>query len=145
MPAEDIYLTEVSRVGGQYTIKGKGSSPNVVSEFLRNLDVSQWYQNAFMTGFTQANNLADSTTGAAAGAAVASVTGAATSGSSATQAEFKPISALPLPEETYGLFDVTVSVEEPKGKQPQGAAASPGQAPVVLGATTPASAVAVAQ
>ncbi len=47
----NLYVTEFSRLGDQFTIKGKAESPNTVAELLRNLDASAWYRNVFMKSF----------------------------------------------------------------------------------------------
>ena len=47
----NVYLTKFSRVGDKFTIEGRAQSPNDVSEFLRNLENSPWFRNAFMNSF----------------------------------------------------------------------------------------------
>lgn len=47
----NLYITKFSRIGDKFTIEGKAESPNAVAEFLRNLEASPWYRNAFMNSF----------------------------------------------------------------------------------------------
>ena len=47
----NLYITKFSRTGDKFTIEGKAESPNTVAEFLRNLEASPWYRNAFMNSF----------------------------------------------------------------------------------------------
>ena len=47
----NLYITKFVRVGDKFTIEGKAESPNTVAEFLRNLEASAWYRNAFMNSF----------------------------------------------------------------------------------------------
>lgn len=80
----NLYVTEFSRSGNQFTIKGKAESPNTVAELLRNLDASQWYRNVFMKSFEAAKQ--DATT--------------------------QKTSVLPRIESTYGDFEVTADLGE---------------------------------
>lgn len=47
----NLYINKFSRIGDKFTIEGKAESPNAVAEFLRNLEASPWYRNAFMNSF----------------------------------------------------------------------------------------------
>ena len=47
----NLNITKFSRIGDKFTIEGKAESPNAVAEFLRNLEASPWYRNAFMNSF----------------------------------------------------------------------------------------------
>ena len=47
----NLNITKFSRIGDKFTIEGKAESPNTVAEFLRNLEASPWYRNAFMNSF----------------------------------------------------------------------------------------------
>lgn len=47
----NMYITKFVRTGDKFTIEGKAESPNTVAEFLRNLEASAWYRNAFMNSF----------------------------------------------------------------------------------------------
>lgn len=79
----NMYLTEFSRKENKFTLKGKAQDPNVVSDFLRNLDASPWFRNAFMNSFEAV--------------------------------EVKPVqqgAVLPREEDAYGVFDVTVDLDE---------------------------------
>lgn len=79
----NMYVTEFSRKENKFTLKGKAQDPNVVSDFLRNLDASPWFRNAFMNSFEAV--------------------------------EVKPVqqgSVLPREEDAYGVFDVTVDLDE---------------------------------
>ncbi len=79
----NMYVTEFSRKENKFTLKGKAQDPNVVSDFLRNLDASPWFRNAFMNSFEAV--------------------------------EAKPVqqgSVLPREEDAYGVFDVTVDLDE---------------------------------
>ncbi len=44
-------LNQSERTGNKFTFEGKAESPNTVAEFLRNLEASPWYRNAFMNSF----------------------------------------------------------------------------------------------
>ena len=79
----NMYVTEFSRKENKFTLKGKAQDPNVVSDFLRNLDASPWFRNAFMNSFEAV--------------------------------EAKPVqqgSVLPREEDAYGVFDVTVDLDD---------------------------------
>lgn len=79
----NMYVTEFSRKENKFTLKGKAQDPNVVSDFLRNLDASPWFRNAFMNSFEAV--------------------------------EVKPVqqgSVLPREEDAYGVFDVTVDLDD---------------------------------
>ena len=47
----NMFITKFVRTGDKFTIEGKAESPNTVAEFLRNLEASAWYRNAFMHSF----------------------------------------------------------------------------------------------
>lgn len=79
-----MYLTKVARIGNKFTFEGKAESPNTVAEFLRNLEASPWYRNAFMNSFL----------------AVEENTNKA------------PSSVVPRVEESYGSFVVTADLDE---------------------------------
>lgn len=89
----NVYLTQFARAGDKFTITGKAQSPNDVSEFLRNLEASPWFRNAFMNSFQ--------------GVPVA--TGTSTSGGVA-----------PRPEDSYGSFVISVDLEVPQVDDSQG-------------------------
>lgn len=79
----NMYVTEFSRKENKFTLKGKAQDPNVVSDFLRNLDASPWFRNAFMNSFE------------------------------AVEAKLvQQGSVLPREEDAYGVFDVTVDLDE---------------------------------
>jgi type IV pilus assembly protein PilN len=86
MPA-NLYLTSFKREGDKFTIEGKAESPNTVSEFLRNLEASSWFRNAFMNSYQGAK--ADSAANKESGA------------------------VMPRPEDSYGEFLISVDLEEP--------------------------------
>ena len=80
----NMYITKFVRTGDKFTIEGKAESPNTVAEFLRNLEASAWYRNAFMNSFLAAEEKKD-----------------------------KAVSSLvPRVEENYGSFVVTVDLGE---------------------------------
>ncbi|GAC1372553.1 MAG: PilN domain-containing protein [Aquirhabdus sp.] len=80
----NVYLTKFSRVGDKFTIEGRAQSPNDVSEFLRNLEASPWFRNAFMNSFQ--GTILTPTSG----------------------------SVLPRPEDGYGQFVISVDLELPQ-------------------------------
>jgi type IV pilus assembly protein PilN len=79
----NVYLTRFTRVGDKFTIEGRAQSPNDVSEFLRNLENSPWFRNAFMNSFQ--------------GTIVAPVAGG----------------VVLRPEDSYGQFVISVDLELP--------------------------------
>ena len=80
----NMYITKFVRTGDKFTIEGKAESPNTVAEFLRNLEASAWYRNAFMNSFLVAEEKKD-----------------------------KALSSIvPRVEETYGTFVVTADLDE---------------------------------
>lgn len=83
---ENLYLTKFTRTGNKFTFEGKADSPNTVAEFLRGLESSAWYRNAFMNSYL-----------------------------AATTAETQPTqqSVIPRPEANYGTFVVTADLDEP--------------------------------
>jgi type IV pilus assembly protein PilN len=81
---DQMFITRFERTDNKFTITGRAESPNTVSEFLRNLENSPWFRNAFMNSYQ----------------------GAAT-------AQQKPSgTVLPRPEDNYGEFLVTVDISE---------------------------------
>ena len=80
----NMYITKFVRTGDKFTIEGKAESPNTVAEFLRNLEASAWYRNAFMNSFLVAEEKKDKA----------------------------PSSIVPRGEETYGTFVVTADLDE---------------------------------
>ena len=83
VPAQ-MYITKFSRAGDKFTIEGRAESPNTVAEFLRGLEASEWYRNAFMNSFLAADENKNKT----------------------------PTSVIPRVEEAYGTFQVTVDLGE---------------------------------
>ena len=81
-----LFLTKFSRTGDVFTFEGKADSPNTVAEFLRNLEASPWYRNAFMNSFLAFSE-------------------------SKEQAKS---SVIPRLEDGFGTFVVTANVSEPK-------------------------------
>jgi len=80
----NLYITKFSRVGDKFTIEGKAESPNTVAEFLRSLEASAWYRNAFMNSFLAVEEKKDKA----------------------------PSSVIPRAEESYGSFVVTADLDE---------------------------------
>ncbi len=80
----NMYIIKFVRTGDKFTIEGKAESPNTVAEFLRNLEASAWYRNAFMNSFLVAEEKKDKA----------------------------PSSIVPRVEETYGTFVVTADLDE---------------------------------
>ncbi len=89
MTPPNMYLTRFERKGDQFMIKGRAESPNTVSEFLRNLEASPWYRNAFMNSYLGVEQL-QAAKGTAAPAS----------------------SVVPRPEDAYGEFEVTVDLSD---------------------------------
>jgi len=81
-----VFLTSFIRKGDKFTIEGRAQSPNDVSEFLRNLEASSWFRNAFMNSFTGLDP-----------AKAAPVSGA----------------VAPRPEDSYGSFIISVDLKLP--------------------------------
>jgi type IV pilus assembly protein PilN len=81
----NVYLTQFSRTGDKFTINGRAQSPNDVSEFLRNLEASPWFRNAFMNSFQGAPATVSTASGGVA----------------------------PRPEDSYGNFVISVDLEVP--------------------------------
>lgn len=79
----NLYITKFVRTGDKFTIEGKAESPNTVAEFLRNLEASPWYRNAFMNSFLAVEENKDKT----------------------------PSSVVPRVEESYGSFVVTADLD----------------------------------
>ena len=96
----NLYITKFQRVGDKFTIEGKAESPNTVAEFLRNLETSPWYRNAFMNSFIAVEEKKDTSKS----------------------------SLLPRAEDSYGSFVVTVDLDEiavPEAPVDQAAASTP--------------------
>lgn len=79
---EKVYLTKFTRTGDKFTFEGRAESPNEVAEFLRGLESSDWYRNAFMNSFLAAPE----------------------------KNEKAPTSVIPRIEESYGTFLVTADL-----------------------------------
>lgn len=80
---EQLYITQFSRDKDQFVIEGKAQDLNVVGDFLRQLDSSPWFRNAFMRSFVATENK-----------------------------EKKQGAVAPQPEESYGDFVVTVDLAD---------------------------------
>jgi len=80
----NLYITKFTRVGDKFTIEGKAESPNAVAEFLRNLEASAWYRNAFMDSFVAVEDNKNKA----------------------------PSSVVPRVEDSYGSFVVTADLDE---------------------------------
>ncbi|MDD2947183.1 MAG: PilN domain-containing protein [Acinetobacter sp.] len=80
----NLYITKFVRTGDKFTIEGRAESPNTVAEFLRNLEASAWYRNAFMNSFLAVEE----------------------------QKDKAPSSVIPRIEEGYGSFVVTADLDE---------------------------------
>ncbi|MFC6053006.1 hypothetical protein A6M14_13300 [Acinetobacter sp. Ac_877] len=80
----NVYITRFTRSGDKFMFEGRADSPNAVAEFLRNLEASSWYRNAFMNSF------------------IAGV----------EQSQIQK-SVVPRPEDGYGTFVVTADLDEP--------------------------------
>ncbi len=80
----NLYITKFARTGDKFTIEGRAESPNTVAEFLRNLEASAWYRNAFMNSFLAVEE----------------------------QKDKAPSSVIPRIEESYGSFVVTADLDE---------------------------------
>lgn len=78
----NMYITKFTRAGDKFTIEGSAESPNTVAEFLRALEASEWYRNAFMGSFLAAIE----------------------------NKEKAPSSVLPRVEASYGTFVVTADI-----------------------------------
>jgi type IV pilus assembly protein PilN len=85
----NMYITRFQRIGDNFTLEGKAESPNTVAEFLRNLESSPWYRNAFMNSFVAAPEATAKSAG----------------------------SLVPRIEEAYGTFVVTVALDEIKPQE----------------------------
>lgn len=92
----NMYITKFVRTGDKFTIEGKAESPNTVAEFLRNLEASAWYRNAFMNSFLAVEE----------------------------QKDKAPSSIVPRVEEAYGTFVVTADLDEIAQPTPDATAAS---------------------
>lgn len=79
-----MYITKFDRLGDKFTIEGKAESPNTVAEFLRNLEASPWYRNAFMNSFLAKEEDKNKT----------------------------QTSVVPRVEESYGTFVITADLDE---------------------------------
>jgi type IV pilus assembly protein PilN len=85
---ENLFITKFSRTGDLFTFEGKADNPNTVAEFLRNLETSPWYRNAFMNSFLAWSDENKSSSVAAS-------------------------SIVPRVEDSFGHFVVTANVAEP--------------------------------
>ena len=85
---ENVYITRFTRSGNKFTFEGKAESPNAVAEFLRNLEASSWYRNAFMNSYL-----------------------------AGTEPKQTKQSVVPRPEVFYGTFVVTADLDEPSIQQ----------------------------
>lgn len=57
IPAQ-LYLTNMKRVGDTITFTGRADNANVVSEFIRNLDTSEWLENSAVKSINQPKTVA---------------------------------------------------------------------------------------
>lgn len=84
----NMYLNHFERKADQFILKGRAESPNTVSEFLRNLENSPWFRNAFMNSYIGVEQLN--------GGEKPKPTG----------------SVAPRPEDSYGAFEITVDLAD---------------------------------
>jgi len=80
----NLYITKFVRTGDKFTLEGKAESPNTVAEFLRSLEASAWYRNAFMNSFLAVEE----------------------------QKDKAPSSVVPRIEERYGAFVITADLDQ---------------------------------
>lgn len=85
----NMYLTRFERKGNQFLITGRAESPNTVSEFLRSLESSPWYRNAFMNSYLGVEQLKEK-----------------------QGKTNEKTSVVPRPEDAYGQFEITVDLAE---------------------------------
>jgi type IV pilus assembly protein PilN len=85
---ENVYITRFTRSGNKFTFEGQAESPNAVAEFLRNLEASSWYRNAFMNSYL-----------------------------AGPEPNKTKQSVVPRPEVFYGTFVVTADLDEPSIQQ----------------------------
>jgi type IV pilus assembly protein PilN len=107
----NLYLTRFERKGDKFTIEGRAESPNTVSEFLRSLEASSWFRNAFMNSYQ---------------------------GAQADEKSAKPQSGsvVPRPEDSYGEFVISVDLEEPVTTESNENMATPNNVPTDPAATS---------
>ena len=86
----NMYLTRFERKGDQFIITGRAESPNTVSEFMRNLETSPWYRNAFMNSYLGVEQLKEKE----------------------NKSANKQTSVVPRPEDAFGQFEVTVNIAD---------------------------------
>ncbi len=103
----NVYLTKFARSGDKFTINGRAQSPNDVSEFLRNLEASPWFRNAFMNSFQGAPAIAAGSGGVA-----------------------------PRPEDSYGDFVISVDLEVPETEDSQAKKGQPSSGKTKTGGTS---------
>lgn len=104
MTPEAMYLTQFQRSeNNKFTFTGKVQDPNVVAEFLRNLEASPWFRNAFMNSYLAADDKAINSS----------------MNNSIRQPNTSGLSSLvQRPELSYGTFVVTVDLDQPKAPAP---------------------------
>lgn len=103
MTPTEMYLTQFQRAENKFTFTGKAQDPNVVAEFLRNLEASPWFRNAFMNSYLAADD---------------KTLNQATSTSTNPQNAQGVSSLVQRPELSYGTFVVTVDLDQPKAPAP---------------------------
>lgn len=102
MTPTEMYLTQFQRAENKFTFTGKAQDPNVVAEFLRNLEASPWFRNAFMNSYLAADDKMNASTN-----------------STNPQQNAQGVSSLvQRPELSYGTFVVTVDLDQPKAPAP---------------------------
>ena len=82
---DQMFITRFERKDDKFIINGRAESPNTVSEFLRNLENSPWFRNAFMNSYT---------------------------GQEANTQPKPSGTVLPRPEDSFGTFLVTVDISD---------------------------------
>lgn len=103
MTPTEMYLTQFQRAENKFTFTGKAQDPNVVAEFLRNLEASPWFRNAFMNSYLAADD---------------KVVNASTNATNPQQNAQGVSSLVQRPELSYGTFVVTVDLDQPKAPAP---------------------------
>lgn len=105
---QDLFITKFQRQGDKFTFEGRAQDPNIVAEFLRGLEMSPWFRNAFMNSYVAVDDARLNTVTSVLNKYAQSISSTNPDGAK------ELTSLLQRPEVKYGTFIVTVDLEQPK-------------------------------
>lgn len=116
---QELFITKFERKGDKFVVEGRAQDPNIVAEFLRGLEMSPWFRNAFMNSYVAVDDTKLNTVTTVINQYAQSI--ASTNPDGAKELT----SLLQRPEVKYGTFVVAFDLEQPKPAEPPVEGAEP--------------------